>query len=242
MSGLCWFSAPKNGADLPFIPYSDTKFGNLSQIDSTTQSALRDPDVRLMLDVRDGSAAAFESLLVRYQSRVLSILRHLIGNQDLAEDLTQEVFLRVYRARTHYKPGAKFSTWLFTIVNNVALNSIRGKMRRPEIQFGGSKGAASEREDQHSFTENDVQGTSSMNPIRRLEKMELREVVKHAIDSLGERQKMALLLHRFEGISYLEISEIMQLTPQAVKSLLCRARINLRDMLAPYIEQDKTTP
>ncbi len=195
-----------------------------------------------MLDVRDGSAAAFESLLVRYQSRVLSILRHLVGNQDLAEDLTQEVFLRVYRARTHYKPGAKFSTWLFTIVNNVALNSIRGKMRRPEIQFGGSKGGASEREDQHTFTENDVQGTSSLNPIRRLEKMELREVVKHAIDSLGERQKMALLLHRFEGISYLEISEIMQLTPQAVKSLLCRARINLRDMLAPYVGQDKKTP
>ena len=85
---------------------------------------LQDPDVRLMLEVRDGSAAAFDALMTRYQSRLVTVLGHLTGRRDLAEDLSQEVFLRVYRARERYVPGAKFSTWLYTIANNVASNAL----------------------------------------------------------------------------------------------------------------------
>ena len=95
---------------------------------------LQDPDVRLMLQVRDGSAAAFDELMTRYQSRLVTVLEHLTGRRDLAEDLAQEVFLRVYRARQRYVPGAKFSTWLFTIANNVASNALRTLARRPEVQ------------------------------------------------------------------------------------------------------------
>jgi RNA polymerase sigma-70 factor (ECF subfamily) len=85
---------------------------------SARRYALRDPDVRLMLEVRDDSASAFEELVLRYQGRLLAVLEHLVGNRDQAEDLTQEVFLRVYRSRKSYVAGAKFSTWLFTIANN----------------------------------------------------------------------------------------------------------------------------
>ena len=100
--------------------------------ESTAQRyALRDPDVRLMLEVRDDNAAAFEELMLRYQGRLVTILTHLVGNRDQAEDLAQEVFLRVYRARKRYVPGAKFSTWLFTIANNVASNARRSRARRP---------------------------------------------------------------------------------------------------------------
>jgi RNA polymerase sigma-70 factor, ECF subfamily len=92
----------------------------LAVSDSTVERyTLADPDVRLMLQVRDDDAHAFEELMLRYQNRLLSLLTHLVGQRDLAEDLTQEVFLRVYRARSRYVPGAKFSTWLFTIAGNV---------------------------------------------------------------------------------------------------------------------------
>ena len=103
-------------------------------------SALRyalDPDVRLMLEVRDGSAAAFEELVLRYQVRLLRVLEHLVGSRELAEDLAQEVFLRVYRAREQYVAGAKFATWLFTIANNAASNALRNRARRHEINLYG---------------------------------------------------------------------------------------------------------
>lgn len=191
-----------------------------------------------MLEVQAGSAEAFEKLMMRFQGRVSSVLRHLVGNQDLAEDLTQEVFMRVFRARHNYVPGAKFSTWLFTITNNVALNSLRGKSRRPEVQFGGKAEHFDPNESRFQM-ENAIPASSGMIPTRRVDQMELDEIVKHAINSLGERQKMATLLHRFEGMSYAEIAEAMNLTPQAVKSLLCRARLTLKDLLQPYMEHGK---
>ena len=101
--------------------------------DSSARRYALDPDVRLMLEVRDGNAAAFEELVSRYQGRLLTVLRHLVGGREQAEDLTQEVFLRVYRARQSYQPGAKFSTWLFTIANHVAANALRSRSRCHEV-------------------------------------------------------------------------------------------------------------
>ena len=101
--------------------------------ESSARRYALDPDVRLMLEVRDDNAAAFEELVARYQGRLLTVLRHLVGNREQAEDLTQEVFLRVYRARKSYEPGAKFSTWLFTIANHAASNSLRDQSRRHEV-------------------------------------------------------------------------------------------------------------
>src|SRR5438477_207468 len=108
----------------------------LSISESTAERyTLADPDVRLMLQVRDNDAQAFEELMLRYQNRLLSLLAHLVGQRDLAEDLTQEVFMRVYRARARYVAGAKFSTWLFTIAGNVASNARRTKSRRREVHL-----------------------------------------------------------------------------------------------------------
>ena len=91
------------------------------------QLKARDPDVRLMLQVRDDVPGAFEVLVQRYQDRLVGILFHLVGNREEAEDLSQDTFLRIYKARKGYRPRAKFSTWLFTIANNLALNHLRGK-------------------------------------------------------------------------------------------------------------------
>lgn len=197
---------------------------------------LHDPDVKLMLAVQQDDASAFESLMLRYQGRVLSLLRHIVGDRDLAEDLTQDVFLRVYRARKGYKPGAKFSTWLFTIANNVALNALRTRKRRPEVQLGIRQNDTN-RSDPLLLAEDSILAASSTIPTRHLDRLELKQMVQLAIEALSERQRMAVLLHKFEGMSYVDIAEVMEMTPQGVKSLLCRARMNLRDTLHAYVQR-----
>lgn len=194
-----------------------------------------DPDVRLMLRVRDDDAAAFEQLVSRYQARLVSVLHSLIGRRDQAEDLAQDVFLRLFRARKRYEPGAKFSTYLFTIANNVASNWRRTMARRKEVQV--KQDANSSRE---NFTlDKMAKEASALMPARILDNVESSEVVMLAIQSLNERQRMAVLLCKFEGMSYAEIGETMELTPQAVKSLLSRARGNLREALTPYLSDGR---
>ncbi|GHV10156.1 RNA polymerase sigma factor [Campylobacterota bacterium] len=187
--------------------------------------------MRLMLQVCNDDATAFEELMLRYQGRIISLLKHIVGDRDLAEDLTQEVFLRVYRARKSYQPEAKFSTWLFTIANNVALNALRTKKRRPEHQMPAGAESA-----EMQTMENTIPENSAVIPTRQIDQKEVREAVRTAVALLGENQRMAVMLNRFEGMNYNDIAQVMSLTPQAVKSLLCRARNNLRVVLAPYVE------
>lgn len=196
---------------------------------------LTDPDVRLMLQVRDGNAAAFEELVSRYQHRLKAVMEHLVRGQGLSEDLSQEVFLRVFRARKSYQPGAKFSTWLFTIANNVASNALRTLARRKEVQITPI------RPDQSGVQslETLAKAASGLMPSRIIDKSEIGEVMRHAIDSLNERQKLALLLSKFEGMSYIDIAETMELSVQATKSLLSRARQNLKEYLEPYMQSGK---
>jgi len=185
-----------------------------------------------MLEVREDNAAAFEELVLRYQGRLLTVLEHLVGSRDLAEDLTQEVFLRVYRARKTYVASAKFSTWLFTIANNVASNALRSRSRRPEVTLQPrDSGPLGPRP-----LDVMLQASSGQMPARQLDKAEMRDVVRMALGVLNERQRMAVLLCKFEGMSYADIAQTMELSPQAVKSLLSRARGNLREVLEPYLQ------
>jgi RNA polymerase sigma-70 factor (ECF subfamily) len=193
----------------------------------------QDPDVRLMLRARDGDAEAFEELMLRYQNRVVSLLAHLTGRRDMAEDLAQDVFLRIYRARKRYVPGSKFSTWLFTITHNVASNAQRTLSRRKEVQLAAP---ATSDTGANALDAAAVAGSSLM-PARQLDKLELRDVVNMAVAALSDRQREAVLLNKFEHLSYEEIAQVMQLTPSAVKSLLTRARTNLREVLEPYLQQ-----
>ncbi len=198
---------------------------------SARRYTLADPDVRLMLEVREDNALAFEELVARYQMRLVAILEHLVGSRDQAEDLAQEVFLRVYRARKRYVAGAKFSTWLFTIANNVASNALRNRSRRPEITLQARDSGPLGPRPLDAM----VQASSGQMPARQLAKAEMREIVQLALTALNERQRMAVLLSKFEQMSYADIAETMQLTPQAIKSLLHRARGNLREVLEPYL-------
>src|SRR4029078_6376758 len=152
-----------------------------------------------MLQVRDGDAQAFEELMLRYQNRLMSLLAHLIGQRDLAEDLTPEVFLRVYRARKRYVPGAKFSTWLFTIAGNVASNALRSKSRRREVHLAPRStdtGAQS--------LEAAAIAASGLMPTRQLDKAEMCAAVQQAVAGLNERQRMAVVLAKFDYLRYAE--------------------------------------
>lgn len=205
----------------------------MSVSDTTIQRYTHaDPDVRLMLQVRDeDDAVAFEQLMQRYQNRLVSLMAHLTGRRDSAEDLAQDVFLRVYRSRLKYVPASKFSTWLFTIANNVASNARRSLARRKEVNLvapAGETGA--------NGLDLNAAAASALMPTRQADRAELQGVVQQAIETLNERQRLAVLLAKFEHMSYAEIGEVMDLTPQAIKSLLSRARENLRLALEPYLE------
>ncbi len=198
---------------------------------STKNYALLDPDVRLMLEVRDDNASAFEELMLRYQNRVITVLDHLVGHREWAEDLAQDVFLRIYRSRKRYTPGAKFTTWLFTITNNVASNALRDRSRRREVNLvehaGQTTGVFG--------LEQIALAASGLMPARQFESSEMRDIIRQAVSTLNDRQRMAVLLCKFENMSQEEIAIAMEMTPKAVKSLLARARGRLREVLEPYL-------
>ena len=196
------------------------------------QLEARDPDIRLMLQVRDDVPEAFETLVQRYQDRLVGILYHLVGSLEEAEDLSQDVLLRVYEARKGYRPRAKFSTWLFTIANNLALNHLRGKGRHRSIPMSGAGN-----DSMRSMPIAQRLPSRESSASSQMRKIELSEIVREALDVLGADQRMAVLLNKFEDMSYAEIGEVMNRSPAAIKSLLARARNELRERLEPYLAE-----
>lgn len=180
-----------------------------------------DPDVQLMLRVRDGDATAFEELVREHAAMVTAFARRYVGVRSFAEDLAQDVFLRVWRAAPRYEPRARFESWLLRIAANVCLNRQRWQINHPEASLAGVDG---ERRDA------DVPAPDA-GPDLDAEVEELRAAVRRAVDGLSPQQRMAVILARFEELSYAEIAEAMEVTVMAVKSLLNRAKANLRGSL-----------
>jgi RNA polymerase sigma-70 factor (ECF subfamily) len=200
---------------------------------SSAQMALRDPDIRLMLRIREDDPAAFAELVELYQHRLIMVMHHLVGNSEEAEDLAQEAFLRVYRNRKKYHPRAKFSTWLFTIANNLALNVLRSRQRKPAVPLNlRDSGPLGPRPAEQLVRDR------AERPTDRLQQQELAAIVQQALAGLNERQRVAVVLNKFEDMNYAEIAQILGLTVKAVKSLLSRARDNLRVVLQDYIYMD----
>jgi RNA polymerase sigma-70 factor (ECF subfamily) len=189
-----------------------------------------DPSADLMLRVQVGDAEAFEQLVTLWQDRLVTLFLHHTGDHSTADDLAQEVFLRVYRARESYRQTAKFSTWIHTIANNVASDLRQRAYRRLEHGMppttSGSSSAIG--------LEQIAIAASGQRPAREVDRSELQTVVREAIASLNENQRMAVLLAKFEHCSYEEIAAAMGLSVPAVKSLLFRARDQLRTALESY--------
>jgi RNA polymerase sigma-70 factor (ECF subfamily) len=205
----------------------------LSNANSPSENAKIDPDVALMLRVKEDDAMAFEMLIDRFQKKIIRFMNGWTRSAEQAEDLAQEVFLRVYKSRRNYLPTAKFSTWLYRIAHNVASNHLRDNAARREYQLSKAENTSTS----GLVLENIDVAPSGYQPVRKLDHEERSKIILLALDALGERQRTAILLSKFEGMSYQEIGETMGLTLQAVKSLLMRARVNLKNLLDPYLQE-----
>ena len=182
-------------------------------------------DILLMERIGAGDHRAFRELVERHQNAVVGTVAKMLGNASEAEDIAQQVFLRVWRHAKRYRPDAKFTTYLFTITRNLVFNESRRKKRRNEV-------SADEREE-NSHTH--IPADPNRQPDSELLQEELRQAVDKAIASLPEPQRMAVVLRRYEQMPYEEIARVLDVSVSAVKSLLFRARAALRDALAGYL-------
>ena len=192
------------------------------------------PDLgaELMLAWRDGDDSAFERLVEAYSGQVYALLTRFLGRHPGREDFVPEVFLRVVRSRERYEPRARFTTWLYRIVFNLAVN---------ETQRGAGKDALSldtplGRDEEGG--PRDIPDEAAPDPAEGLERGDVVEAVRGAIESLPENQRMALVLAKYEGMAYAEIGDVMGSSEKAIKSLIHRARERLRELLSPYLMEE----
>ena len=196
-----------------------------------------DADQVLMRRFQDGDESAFEVLVHKYQGLVLSLVRRYLGSRSPGvEDVAQQVFIRVFRSKMTYKPKAKVKTWLYSIAVNTSLNEIRrlrAEKNRRVNSFTAVFGDSMSEEGGPTFADG-----RSPAPSSEVEGRDVRTQVRTAVDALPEQQRLALVLARFHGCSYEDVAASMRTTVPAVKSLLTRARENLRKQLAPLIEAE----
>ncbi len=189
-----------------------------------------DPEVCLMLRVQRDEPGAFAELVEAYWPRVFGRFCRALHDRQEAEDLAQEVFLRLYRSRKRYQPRARFTTWLFHISQNVARNALRARRRHECLKLGALLCS------QEELPALRRRGEEADPPSRPLERSELAGAVRRAVSGLAGRQRLALELHQFEDHSYAEVASAMAMTPKAAKSLLYRARNQLRATLVKFME------
>lgn len=197
-----------------------------------TNPYLSDPDVRLMREFQKGNKNAFETLMHKYYPRLLNFIYRFCANREVAEDLTQEVFIRVYKSASTYAPKAQFKTWLYTIATNLSFNELRCNKHRPF-----SLDAPVDVDDEQISRQ--MEDKSILRPDEALVRSETVEVVKKAIYALSEKQRIAVILRRYENFSYQEIARTMKMSKKAVKSLLNRGRENLRKSLSGLFYGEK---
>ena len=182
-------------------------------------------DVQLMLDVKAGDEQSFALLLHRYRSPLVNFLYRMVRNREQAEDLAQEVFIRVYRAREDYVPSAKFTTWLFRIATNLALNSVRDtRHQRMELSLDAPITTDAEDGDEKTLDVADKHPDIEQHLVEQARK----KMIRHAIDKLPEKQRAVLLLVGVEDLSYHEAARVLGVPIGTVMSRLSRGRERLR--------------
>ena len=179
-----------------------------------------------MRQVAAGDMEAFQSLIEAHQTRVVGTVAKMLGDDVDSEDIAQQVFIRVWKSAARYQPTAKFTTWLFKITRNLVFNELRRRKRHPVTPLQLE-------EDEHFFQPAD---NAAMSPDASLLDAELNDALQIAIDALPETQRMAIILRRYEEMPYDEIGEVLGLSVPAVKSVLFRARAELRENLRKYLE------
>ena len=186
-------------------------------------------DAEVMLRVKAGDDSAFDYLVQKYRRQIISFMYRMAHNTAAAEDLAQEVFLRVYRSRASYEPSAKFTTWLYRIATNLGVNYARDtRHERPENTMNldepdSETGTTPDLADRTPNIEEDI--------LRR----ERLAAIRQKVEALPERQKMAVLMHKYQQMDYRQIADVLKLSESATKSLLFRAYETLRTQLKEFV-------
>jgi RNA polymerase sigma-70 factor (ECF subfamily) len=188
-----------------------------------------DRDLELMLRVRDGDSDSFDALLERHRGPLIGFFSRMVRDPALAEDLAQEVFLRVYQSRLRYAPEAKFTTWLYRIATNLALNALRDRKEAnlpagPNMEPPGTESALAQIPDGRPTAEQEMMESDRARRIRQ------------EIEGLPEKQRAAVILHKYQDVDYRQIALILGVSESAVKSLLFRAYEHLRTNLEPLLK------
>ncbi len=184
-------------------------------------------DLRLMERVKGGDMDAFRELVETHEQRVIGTVARMIGDPVEAEDISQQVFVRVWKSAARWEPTAKFTTWLYTILRNLVFNESR---RRARHKTSSLDAATDSEEHAQQFPDGNVKA-----PDITMLDSEMQDAIERAIQELPEAQRMAVVMRRYQDVSYEEIGEVLALTVPAVKSLLFRARTDLRERLRKYL-------
>jgi len=182
-----------------------------------------DKDAELMLRLKNGDISCFEALMRKYKKQVMNIIYRFIGDENEAEDLAIEVFLRLFESAKIYRVKAKFSTYLYRITVNLCINELKKKRRHKVISLNALN--------------TPISSGPSFSPLSILEQRERDALIKKMIDALPPRQRMALILQIYEELSYREISKVLACSIKSVERLLYRAKLNLRRKLGPYFKK-----
>lgn len=183
-----------------------------------------------MQRVSRGDEGAFERLVTIFQKPVIHTIYRYLGDADLAEDLAQDVFLKIYQARKRYQPLARFETWLYRIVYNVVVNEAQGRQRRRALSLDAR--------DAGSREALEAQGGEVLEPVEHLKREELHRKVREAVTALPPNQRMVLVLNKYQDMSYQDIAATLSTSVEAVKSMLFRARERIRSKLVRYMKSE----
>lgn len=200
----------------------ETRAGLMDQLDPKSDAAI-------MLRVAEGDEAGFNYLATKYHRPMIHFLYRMVGNQAVAEELAQEVFLRVYRARSSYRAEARFTTWLYRIATNLAVNHARDTRHERSAQT-----VYLDQPDEETGTSPDVADDEPTAEQQMLRDERMAAIRRHVM-ALPERQRMAVLMHKYQGMDYKQIGDVLKLSESATKSLLFRAYQTLRDKLKDFV-------
>ncbi|MBL9118011.1 MAG: sigma-70 family RNA polymerase sigma factor [Verrucomicrobiaceae bacterium] len=186
-------------------------------------------NVRLMLRVKEGDESAFARLVEIHQNAVIGTATRMLGNAEDGHDVAQMVFLRVWKSASRYEPTAKFTTWLYTIMRNLVFNEMRRRGRKREISL-----------DEPTLDDQprDLPDNATVAPDVRSQQEELEAAIDAAIAALPEKQRLAVIMRRYQETPYEELCEVLGMSLPAVKSLLFRARAELRKHLQAHLEDE----
>ena len=192
-------------------------------------AAALDYDAELMLRVKEGDGASFGVLLDKHRASVVHFLYRMVQNQGVAEELAQEVFLRVYRSRESYEASAKFTTWLYRIATNLAVNHARDtRHERPEVQV------SLDEPDEDTGTTLELPD-ASLNAEQQMVRRERMLAIRRKVEALPEQQRLAVIMHKYQQMDYKQIADVLKKSESATKSLLFRAYETLREQLKEFI-------